>query len=184
MAEGDERDWARWMQAACAGDRVQYRKVLDALVPLVTAVARNCLIRNGRDDTDLEDIVQESFLAIHLKRHMWDASRPLVPWIRALVVNKTVDSLRRKGHRITVPIEDFEEVLPQPVAEPDLSAEEIEALITNLQGRQRQVLEAVALKGMTVAQAAENLGMSEGTARVTLHRGLKVLARIYRNLNA
>lgn len=180
MAEGEEQDWARWMRDAIAGDRAQYRKVLDALVPLVTAVARNCLLRNGRDDCDLEDIVQESFLTIHLKRHMWDTSRPLVPWVRALVVNKTVDSLRRKGHRITVPIGDFEEVLPQPVTEPDLSADEIAALIANLQGRQKQVLEAVALKGMTVAQAAVTLGMSEGTARVTLHRGLKVLAKIYR----
>lgn len=168
------------MQAGLEGDRVQYRRVLDALVPIVMAIARNCLIRNGRDDSDLEDIVQESFLTIHLKRHMWDASRPLVPWVRALVVNKTVDSLRRKGHRVTVPIEDFEDVLSQPAAEPDLSAEEIEALIANLRGRQKQVLEAVALKGMTVAQAATTLGMSEGTARVTLHRGLKVLAKLYR----
>ncbi|MGL1138532.1 sigma factor-like helix-turn-helix DNA-binding protein [Vibrio parahaemolyticus] len=38
----------------------------------------------------------------------------------------------------------------------------------------------MALKGMTVAQAATTLGMSEGTARVTLHRGLKVLAKLYR----
>ncbi len=168
------------MQAGIAGDGLLYRKLLDALVPLVRAVARNCLIRNGRDDGELEDIVQESFLAIHLKRHLWDASRPLVPWVRALVANKAVDSLRRKGHRVAVPIEDFQDVLVQPVGEPELTADEIGMLIAKLHGRQRQVLEAVAVKGMTVAQAATALGISEGSARVALHRGLKVLASLYR----
>lgn len=180
MADAQERQWEAWMRDAIAGDRIQYRKLLDALVPLVTAVARGCLVRNGRDESDLEDIVQESFLAIHLKRHMWDSSRPLVPWVRALVVNKALDSLRRKGHRITVPIEDYENILPQPIAEPDLSAEEIARLVQGLKGRQRLVVESVALKGMTVREAAAQIGMSEGSARVTLHRGLTTMAALYR----
>lgn len=180
----EEQQWARWMQAAVAGDRVRYRQLLDALVPLVTAIARSCLLRNGRDLSELDDIVQESFLTIHLKRHLWDPSRPLVPWLRALVANKAIDILRRKGHRTVLPIEDFENVLPAPTPEPTLSTEDIANLIRTLKGRQREVVEAVALGGLTIAEVAKKFGLAEGSARVTLHRGLKTLAEIYRKSGA
>ena len=172
------------MQGAIGGDRTQYRALLDALIPLVTAIARNCLLQNGRDVSELEDIVQESFLAIHLKRHMWDPSRPLVPWVRALVMNRAIDFLRRKGHRITVPIEAYENVIPARTNDFDLRADEVERLIETLKGRQRDVLEAIAIKGMSIKEAASSLGMSEGSARVTLHRGLKALAERYRKMQS
>jgi RNA polymerase sigma factor (sigma-70 family) len=178
--EGEERQWALWMKAAVEGDQRHYRQLLDALVPLVTAVARTCLRRNGRDMNDLEDVVQESFLAIHLKRHLWDPSRPLVPWVRAIVVNKTIDNMRRRGHRVVVPIEPFENILSVEAPEPDLRADEIERLIASLRGRQKDVLEAVAMQGLSVREAAAKFGMSEGTARVTLHRAIKALAELQR----
>lgn len=168
------------MRASVAGDRAQYARLLEALVPLVRAIARSCLVRNGGDESELDDIVQECFLAIHLKRHLWDQSRPLVPWVRALVVNKSIDGLRRKGHRVMVTIDAFENVLAAPVREEELKASEIEALIVRLKGRERDVLESVALRGLTVRDAAARLGISEGSARVTLHRGLKKLAELYR----
>lgn len=176
----EERQWALWMKAAVAGDQRNYRRLLDALVPLVTAVARACLRRSGRDMSELEDVVQESFLAIHLKRHLWDPSRPLVPWVRAIVVNKTIDNMRRRGHRTAVPIEPFENILTIETPEPGLRADEIGRLIAQLRGRQKDVLEAVAMNGLTVKEAAAKLGMTEGAARVTLHRAIKALAALHR----
>lgn len=175
-----EQQWAQWMQAAIAGDRASYRALLDALIPLVTAWARRALLGNGRDLSELEDIVQESFLAIHLKRHMWDPARPLVPWLRAIVSNKAIDVLRRKGHRVSVPIETFENVLAVMPVEPELRAEELARLIAHLDGGQRRIVEAIAVDGQSLREAALSLGIPEGTARVLLHRGLKRLAAIYR----
>ncbi|MDX2203644.1 MAG: sigma-70 family RNA polymerase sigma factor [Hyphomicrobiaceae bacterium] len=178
--EDEEQQWALWMQAAAEGDQRSYRRLLDALVPLITAVARTCLARNGRDLSELDDVVQESLLAIHLKRHLWDASRPLVPWVRALVVNKTIDSMRRRGRRIVVPIEPLANMLPADTPQPDMGRSDIERLIGHVRGRQRLVLEAIALKGQTVREAADSLGMSEGAARVTLHRAIKAIAELVR----
>lgn len=178
--EDEERQWALWMKAAVEGDQRHYRRLLEALVPLVTAVARACLRRNGRDMSELEDIVQESFLAIHLKRHLWDPSRPLVPWVRAITVNKTIDNMRRRGHRIVMPIETFENIVSIETPEPDLRADEIARLIATLRGNQKDLLEAVAANGLSVKEAAAKLGMTEGTARVTLHRAIKALAELHR----
>jgi RNA polymerase sigma-70 factor (ECF subfamily) len=177
-----EAKWALWMVAASAGDRDAYHRLLVALAPLVTAIVRHCLMRHAQDDTDLEDVVQDCFLTLHLKRHLWDPTRPLVPWVRALVTNKCLDALRRKGATKTLQIEDFENVISAPETQPAStpSQSELQALVLRLKGRSRDVLTAVALQGMSIKTAATKLGLSEGNARVALHRGIKVLAEISR----
>ena len=179
-----EAEWALWMAAANAGDRVAYHRLLTALAPLVTTIVRHCLLKYGQDDSEVDDIVQDCFLTLHLKRHLWDPSRPLVPWLRALITNKCVDCLRRKGSPNTLPIDDFENILPAEVSEPPVAESDLNRLVASLKGRSRDVLDAVALQGMTVRAAAAALGLSEGNARVALHRGVKALADLRRRTRA
>ena len=61
--------------------------------------------------------MQETLLAIHLKRHTWDPEQPLAPWVYAIARHKVVDALRRRGRRKVEPIENFEEFLAAPEAE-------------------------------------------------------------------
>lgn len=177
-----EAEWESWMAAANTGDRDAYHRLLVAIAPLVTAIVRHCIRRHGRDDSELDDVVQDCFLTFHLKRHLWDPSRPLVPWVRALVTNKCVDALRRRGTAITLPIEDFENILPAPATEAETLRDsgDLQALVLALKGRSRDVVTAVALQGMTVKAAAVSLGLTEGNARVALHRGIKMLAELSR----
>ena len=100
------------MRAANAGDDGAYKRLLSVLAPVLRAGARRGLARSGVSDNDSEDLVQETLLAIHLKRHTWDPARPIGPWIRAIARNKLIDYLRRRGGRTDLPIEDFEEILP------------------------------------------------------------------------
>ena len=60
----------------------------------------------------IEDIVQETLLAIHQKRHTWREDMAVRPWLYAIVRYKVVDAFRARGRRVQVPIEDFAEVLP------------------------------------------------------------------------
>jgi RNA polymerase sigma-70 factor (ECF subfamily) len=50
-----------------------------------------------------------------------------------------------------------------------------------INGRARQVVEAVAIEGLTAREAASRLGLSEGAVRVALHRGLSALAQAFRD---
>ena len=61
--------------------------------------------------------MQETLLAIHLKRHTWDPGQPLAPWVYAIARHKVVDALRRRGRRKVEPMENFEEFLAAPEAE-------------------------------------------------------------------
>lgn len=171
-----EDAWARDMRDGIDGDAAAYRRVLDALAPYLRRMIRHALLRYGRGPEDVEDIVQETLLAIHLKRHTWDASRPLVPWVRAITSNKLVDALRRHGTRTIVPIEDVAETLSDGVDEPRLSPGDIDRLLGRLGGRQHDVLRALLVDGSSVREVADRLAMTEVTVRVTLHRGLKALA--------
>lgn len=176
-----ERDWAAWMAAADAGDAAAYRRLLAALATFLRAVVLRRAAAYGVRDADVEDVVQEALLAIHLKRGTWDAGQPVGPWVAAIARNKLVDTLRRRGRRVDVPIEDFAEVLPAPEAEEGLSAGEAERLLAVLKGRQHDVVKSISVDGADIRATAERYGMSEGAVRVALHRGLAALAVAYRS---
>src|SRR5271170_8102189 len=89
--------WSKMMTAAMAGDEVVYRRLLEDIARAVRAMARGAFARARVGDADIEDAVQETLLAIHLKRHTWDAGQPLAPWAYAIARHKIVDSLRRRG---------------------------------------------------------------------------------------
>src|SRR6201995_5977490 len=128
------------MRAAISGDSAAYHRVLKAITPVLRAVARRGLARAGQPVDQSEDIVQDILLAVHLKRHTWDARAPFAPWLFAIARNKLVDALRRRGRRVFVNIDDFSETLPdQPSAE-TASAGEIATLLQTLPPRQREVL--------------------------------------------
>lgn len=175
-----EEEWAVLMRAAMAGDEVAYRSFLKAVAPSLRAAARRNLARFGLDAAEAEDVVQDALLAIHLKRQTWDQDRPIGPWISAIVRNKFIDLMRRRGRAVQVPIEDVAESLAAEEDPAALDGYEVTRMLDNLNEKQRNVVRSLAIEGATVRQTAERLNMTEGAIRVTLHRAVKALAVIYR----
>lgn len=174
-----ESEWAAWMRGAMAGDAGAYRQLLLSLAPHVRAVARSRCRRFGTPEGEVEDLVQEVLLTIHLKRGTWDQSRPLGPWIAAIVRNKLIDMLRRR-RQTTVPIDDFMDNLQAEDHTPELSTRDIDTLLGQLKPQQREVVRSISVNGSSIRETAGRLAMSEGAVRVTLHRALKALAVFYR----
>src|SRR5260370_40896539 len=124
------------MRAAISGDAGAYRLLLVSGTPHVRSIVRHRCRTSGASEGDAEDIVQEVPLAIHLKRGTWDQSRPIGPWIAAMVRNKLVDTLRRRGRHTTVAIEDVMDTLGVEDQNDGLSHREIDRLLTRLKTRQ------------------------------------------------
>jgi RNA polymerase sigma factor (sigma-70 family) len=175
-----EGDWTAWMRAAMSGDAGAYRRFLVAVTPHLRAMARHRCRVAGVSGGDAEDIVQEVLLAIHLKRGTWDQSRPIGPWIAAIVRNKLVDALRRRGRHVTVPIEDVIDTLGAEEDADGASPGEIDGLLGQLKLRQREIVKSISINGSSVRETADRLHMTEGAVRVALHRALKTLAALYR----
>jgi RNA polymerase sigma-70 factor (ECF subfamily) len=142
---------------------------------VLRAAARRGLSRAGQPVDQAEDIVQDILLAVHLKRHTWDTNAPFAPWLFAIARNKLIDSLRRRGRRVFVNIDDFAESLAGEAPPETVPTGEVTAQLQTLPARQREVLQSIAVDSVSIKDTAKRLSMSEGAVRVALHRGLASL---------
>lgn len=176
-----EQQLAGSMRVALAGDEAAYRQLLGTLAGLLRGWTRRELARQGYDIGEAEDIVQETLIAVHLKRATWDSERAILPWLRAVTRHKMIDNLRRRGRRIMVPIDDFVDLLPAPENEPGLTAEALDKHLSQLPKGQEKVVRSISVDGLSIAETAQHLAMKEGAVRVALHRGLTALAKAARS---
>ena len=172
--------WSKMMKAAMAGDEGVYRRLLEEISRSVRAMARAAFARARLGDADVEDAVQETLLAIHLKRHTWDPSQKLSPWVNAIARHKIIDAMRRRGARRAEPIEDFEDFLASPADEDPHALSDARRLMETLNPRQRDIVQSISLDGQSISATASRLSMSEVAVRVALHRALKSLGVAWR----
>jgi RNA polymerase sigma-70 factor (ECF subfamily) len=170
----EDAELAGLLTAAIAGDEKAYAAFLRRAAALVRAFAQR---RTAQGGIDAEDIVQETLLAIHLKRHTWRQDAPVKPWLFAIARYKLIDAYRRKGRRIEVDIGDFSETLPAQETEERLSERDLERVLDTLAPGQRGVVESISVDGRSIGETATALNMNEGAVRVALHRGLKAIAK-------
>lgn len=180
----DRQELGALMRCARQGDDEAYRRLLVRVSFWLRPVVRRGLAAAGRGPEDGEDIVQETLLAMHLKRDTWDAAQPLEPWLRAIARYKLIDHLRRRGFADHVDIDDIADSLEASTAADPAPAVDSRRLLATLPERQRRIVEEISLEGRRAADVAERLGMSEGAVRVALHRALKSLASAFRTGSA
>ena len=137
------------------------------------------LARIGTVPADAEDLVQETLIALHTRRHTYDRSQPFTPWVYAIARYRLVDYLRRsKGSAMDVPIEEAEEVLADDNPSSVESSLDLDQLMARLSPKARQAIQFVKLDGLSVSEAAARSGMSQSAIKVSVHRGLRALSRL------
>jgi len=164
---------------ALAGDAVAYRAFLSGLGAHLRGFLRR---RLERLPDDIEDLVQETLLAVHNQRHTYDPGQPLTAWVHANARYKLVDFLRRRAVReaLDEPLEDDQEWLQAPDAEAMGTRRDLAALLGRLPDRHRLPIIHMKLEGLSAAETARRTGMSESAVKVGVHRGLKALAAMIR----
>lgn len=169
----DDTELARLLRLGMAGDETAYAAFLERIAAILRGYCRR---RTGQGGLDPEDVVQETLLAIHLKRHTWRQDEAVLPWIYAIARYKLIDAFRRRGKRIEVDIADFAETLAEPVVE-TAHERDIDRALEALSPVQRSVVSSISVDGASIGETATALGMNETAVRVALHRGLKAIAR-------
>jgi RNA polymerase sigma-70 factor (ECF subfamily) len=158
-----------------AGDGAAYHRFLGELSGHLRAFLRR---RLARMPDDVEDLVQETLLAVHNQRHTFDAAQPLTAWVHAIARYKLVDFLRRRSRRdlLTEPLDDELEVLSSADADAAEARRDLARLLETLPERQRMPIVYVKVQGLSVIETARLTGMSASAVKVAVHRGLKALA--------
>lgn len=166
--------------AGLDGDAAAYRQFLVQLTPVLRRYLRHRL-QDAPDD--VEDLLQETLLAMHQQRHTYRREALLGPWVYALARYKLVDWWRARGRRIVAsePLEDWADALADPALDEQESRLALHALVDQLPDHQRLPIRHTKLEGLSVAETAALTGLSESAVKVGVHRGLKVLARLWKD---
>jgi RNA polymerase sigma-70 factor (ECF subfamily) len=163
-----------WLRSL-AGDEAAYRAALSRIATRL----RSYLARRMRGvPDDMEDLVQETLLALHLQRGTYDPTLPVSAWVLAIAQHKLVDLWRRRGRRDALhePLDGIDEtLLPTAVAESH-ARRDLRKLLGELPEAQRTAILLTKVEGLSVAEAATRTGASESAVKVQVHRGLKRLA--------
>jgi RNA polymerase sigma-70 factor (ECF subfamily) len=174
-ADAQEAELHRLMVAAQGGDAAAYRELLRAVALRLRAFLRR---RMTRLPDDVEDLVQETLLAMHNQRHTYDPSQPVTAWLHAIARYKLVDLLRRRARHeaLNDPIDDVDAALLAVDAREGGVQRDLAALLGRLPERQRLPIVLMKLEGLSVIETAQRTGMSPSAVKVGVHRGLKALA--------
>lgn len=173
-SEAARDEWPRLMALAQAGDQQAYTRLLKALVPVIRTLAR----RQIADEVLVEDVIQDVLLTVHRVRHTYDPNAPFLPWLMAIAHARTVDALRKRGRhwQREVESEDGSQLIAS--SEPSQAPEELSALLNQLPDRQRQVIEHVHLREMSLAETATRNNLTVSAVKSLLHRALNNLRRL------
>lgn len=169
-----EADLTQLMRRANNGDGSAYEQLLMAILPFLrTFVSRRLGRTNGG-----EDVVQEILLSVHRARHTFDTEKPFMPWMLAIAQYRLADHWRR-NRRITereVPDESAVNMAPADTTiDWNGGNGNLEEVLSNLSGRQREVVMLLKIEGLSIKEASVRLGMSESALKVTAHRAYKVI---------
>lgn len=176
-----EQRLRRLMIDGLSGDGTAYRDLLRELTPRLRAFFRRRLV--GWPE-DCEDLVQETLLAVHARRHTYDAGQPFTAWAYAVARYKLVDWHRRHRRREALhdPVEDrIEELFAEMEHDACDAQRDVRAMLETLPAKQREPIRLVKLEGLSVAEAAARTGLSASAVKIGVHRGLRALAMRFKS---
>ncbi len=157
-----------------AGDQEGYRQFLDEIGPVLFNFVR----RRVFNQELVPDVYQEVLLTLHKARHSYEPGRPLGPWLFTVARNSMLDAMKR--NRRFAEREVPSEILPEVVREEEDSSlgDELHQALKGLPEDNRVAVELLKIKGMSLEDAANQLGITVGALKVRAHRGYKELRRI------
>jgi RNA polymerase sigma-70 factor (ECF subfamily) len=173
MNETEMRDL---MLQSLAGDSIAHRRLLSQLAVRLHAFVGRRLFS---DPDAVDDIVQEILMAVHQRRESYDPARPFSVWVYAIARFKMADFLRQRGRRgKRVPLDDAEFVMADADDQVGVHRRDLDRLLAQLPAKQSRAIRLVKIEGRPIRDVAESESMSETDVRVSIHRGMKKLAKL------
>ena len=173
MSTENQKSWSELMVLSQAGDQNAYQQLLTEISVAITKRVRRFISKSS----DVEDIHQEALLSIHKARHTYDPKYPFEPWFYTIVRNTIYDFLRKHQRKFSkeVFVAEFYDEAPR-----DTEHEEKELfknVMQKLPDSQREAVELIKIKGLSIKEAAQEAGISVAAMKVRAHRGYETLKK-------
>lgn len=160
------------MERAQNGDKEAFQTLFVDIGPLITRFVR----RRGLDQSEVDDVCQETLLAIFKSRHSYQPTRPFEPWLFAIVrhVMAAYFARTRQHARGREPMGEIAELCTE---DGSALAVELRDGLSRLSTNQLQALELTKLSGFSIAEAARRAGTSVGSMKLRVHRAYESLKK-------
>ena len=178
MAEEDP-NWRIWMAAAQVGDQRAYAALLTEALPWLRRRARARW--PGSSMADIEDMVQDTLLALHQSRHLYDPARPVQPFLFGILKLRGAE-IRRRRHRHAgheTALEDMpadtSALMTHGTQERDAEQAGLQKALASLGERDKQVLGLLKIRQVSLKDATAETGMSVAALKVASFRAVQRL---------
>ena len=178
-----------WLRGQ-AGDAAAYAEALSLMARRLRAYFGR---RLSALPDDVEDLVQETLLALHLQRGTYDTALPVSAWMFAIARHKLVDLFRRRGRREALhePLDDLDEGQHPLVDEQEPARRDLLVLLDELPAAQQQAIVLTRIEGIGPVRTralVEALGspeaVLEASARLAPPAEPAVFSQSFRSLSA
>lgn len=165
------------------GDAAAYQRFLKELSAHLRAFLRR---RLSQRPEEVEDLVQETLLAVHNQRHTYRADSPVTAWAHAIARYKLIDWLRshaaKEARHDSLDDDNADTLFSTSDSDAAEARRDLGRLLGLLPDRQRLPIVHMKLEGLSVVETAQLTGLSESAVKVGVHRGLKALAAKLRGM--
>jgi RNA polymerase sigma-70 factor (ECF subfamily) len=168
------------MLLALAGDATAEASLLTALS---AALRRYFARRLGDGAAEAEDLVQETLIAVHTKRHTFDVRAPLTPWVYAIARYRLIDHFRRSRSRRETALDDVGEQVDAGDFDAAEARRDLAKLLETLPEKQRRLVTEVKIEGRSIEETSRSSGLTPSAVKVGVHRAVNALAKRFRDAN-
>lgn len=186
VAAGAVQDATRLLDGAidryARGDDAAFHELYRRGAPRV----RGFLLRLSGDRSLADDLVQEAFLRVHRARGSFEPGAAALPWIFAIARNAFLDHTRQAHvRRAAGDSKEATAALTEREAPLDTKGDEalvaremlavVGATLARLPERQREAFVLIRFEGMSVSEAAQVLGATQGAVKIRAFRAYEAL---------
>jgi RNA polymerase sigma-70 factor (ECF subfamily) len=171
------------MDRYASGDDAAFAELYDLLAPKLMGF----LHRQTGDRARAEDLVQQTFLQMHLARDSYVTEADVVPWAFAIARRLAIDGFRRTKREVLArePTSEREssssltalatDLAPDDALQSKQAAHVLQETLDSLPESQRTAFELIKYDGLSLAQAAETLGTTVTAVKLRAHRTYEAL---------
>lgn len=181
-AKQQDQHWKMLMISAQSGDADAYDELLSAVAPFI----RSIVLRTVGNVDWVDDAVQETLITLHRARHTFDHSRPFSPWLTAIASRRAIDLLRKLSrvarHEVAdeIHLVTFADQRTNNNEEAGDAGKQLADLLQHLPPGQRQAIEMVKWREMSLKEASAASGISVSALKVAIHRGMRKLNKRFK----
>jgi RNA polymerase sigma-70 factor, ECF subfamily len=159
------------------GDAHAFAEVFQALGPRLMRFLRRL---SGSDEL-ARDLFQETLLRVHQARGAFRPGSPVLPWAYTIARNVFLDSARaRRRAPALLSVDDgSSETAVSPQAESEFTARQtaqrVDRVLSTMSAARREAFVLLRFEGLSVADAAEVLGVSENAVKLRAFQAYELL---------